>query len=295
MMLTVLRDLMGRKMVERDRAMAEGRQPESTRPFHVMLDEFSQYVTDEIEPTVAQARSLGFAMTFATQSLVPARMDKEGRTFDVVLANTATKYLMLTDPSDARRLEPYFPPAHGHVGLRDSMRAIEARVGMLATLSRKAEIEPLEAEYADLMARAGEADATISRQPVPYDLTTLVPGRGYVFRSGRIEPFGSRDMGWLKEGAVTLNPGTVPASLADRRARIRTVEAQEPESAPDFADPEWDLKAPHADDASILQAAMGEDTVLRILSDLDSEPVDSGCTVDSVRRAVAACVMAASA
>ena len=112
LVLTLLRELLAGKLRQREDLAFEGRTPEAEGVFNVILDEFSHYVTPDIEPMVAQARSFGFSFAFASQTTVPGASDPDGRAMGAVVSACGTKYLMRVDGRDAMRMRDFFVVDH---------------------------------------------------------------------------------------------------------------------------------------------------------------------------------------
>lgn len=286
MVLALLRDLMAHKLAAR-----EGSDQGGVRPFHVVLDEFTQFVTSEIEPMVAQARSLGITFTFATQDMIPASTDREGHTFSTVLANTGTKYLMRSEASEIQRLGPLFVnPGAAEADVR-LMRMLEARASMLASIGRTEALAEVEREYGDIFGRAREAEEAAARAPRVEELPALAPGRGVMLNAGRAVRIRVRDHSDLRPVSLPLNSGTLPQAIVVRRreaeAAMAAATAQEAERA------EARLAASREDGIPLDLDFDVEGTVPDALASLSAG--DDRLAVDMVRRAVRACVGSAPA
>jgi hypothetical protein len=100
--VALLRELMG-LMTERKTSVGD------EAPFHVILDEFGQYVLPGVEDIVSMARAVGMRLTFATQTTLPTRRDPNNVVMRHVLANTKVKILMRSDYLDAECMDRIAP------------------------------------------------------------------------------------------------------------------------------------------------------------------------------------------
>ncbi len=283
MVLALLRDLMARKLAGRDSA-APGEPA-----FHVVLDEFTQFVTSEIEPMVAQARSLNVAFTFATQDMIPASSDREGHTFSTILANTGTKFLMRSEASELRRLAPLFVETGPAEADARVMRMLEARATMLAALGRRDALAEVEREYGEMFERVREAEKAAAKAARPEELPGLSPGHGLMLGDGKAIRIRVRDLSTLEPVSLPLNSGTLPEAIVLRRLEVERMEAA--------------VAAVEAAQAEARKAAGFDDDVALDFDVADFLPPGlarfSACeeetAVDTVRRAVAACVTGAPA
>ncbi len=203
MIVCLLKDMMGglsSGLVGRDR---------DAPPFLVMLDEFGQYTMPGTESVVATARSLGIALVFATQSLVPSRNDPEGTVLEHVLSNTANKILMRTDNLDPDRLRG-LTPSDAHAQDRiDDLRAAMSGMAGLATVQTGKVADPvvdLAASYGAILEEHDDLVRERHETGLGHILPSLPSGGMIVSRAGRHVPATAYDM----SGLYDAETGWVP-------------------------------------------------------------------------------------
>lgn len=80
------------------------------RPFHLYLDEFQNFVTNDIPDILSEARKFGLHLTLAHQTLGQLKSEGQSPTLDAVLGNVATRLFFRVGLKEAKQLEAEFLP-----------------------------------------------------------------------------------------------------------------------------------------------------------------------------------------
>lgn len=82
------------------------------RPFHLVVDEFQNYVSPAVPLLFRESRKFGLCLTVATQSVGSLRHPRAGDLASEVMTNTAAKVFFRMSPREALKVDEYTAPEY---------------------------------------------------------------------------------------------------------------------------------------------------------------------------------------
>ena len=105
--------LLGKLFISSMFAAALGREPEVSRPFHLIIDEAEDFLSGDIPKILFQCRKFGLHLTLSVQSLGQL-LHAGDRIYRGVMDGCQTKFVFGAGPTDAEELTRYVMPRGGY-------------------------------------------------------------------------------------------------------------------------------------------------------------------------------------